>query len=135
LNQIGELAASPVFQAMNLPILGGYHATVPLNHRGHLLALIGVNNENDFVMSHASLLMDRAPRDADTVGQGEEVGTILNQGENINQEKHLKLETNQAPRRKQRVLTALLQSAGFQPAFARRSGELNPQRLRNKSKF
>jgi hypothetical protein len=30
-------------------------------------------------------------------GKGEEVGTILNQGENINQEKHLKLETNQAP--------------------------------------
>ncbi len=27
------------------------------------------------------------------------------------------------------VLTVLLQSAGFQPAFAPRSGELNPQRL------
>ena len=29
------------------------------------------------------------------------------------------------------VLTALLQSAGFQPAFAPRSGELNPQRLKD----
>ena len=28
------------------------------------------------------------------------------------------------------VLTALLQSAGFQPAFAPRGGELNPQRLK-----
>jgi hypothetical protein len=27
------------------------------------------------------------------------------------------------------VLTALLQSAGFQPAFAPRGGELNPQRF------
>ena len=28
------------------------------------------------------------------------------------------------------VLTALLQSAGFQPAFAPRDGELNPQRTK-----
>jgi hypothetical protein len=37
--------------------------------------------------------------------------------------------SNKAPRRKQRGINYALQSAGFQPAFAPRDGELNPQRL------
>ena len=36
---------------------------------------------------------------------------------------------NKAPRRKQRGINCAPQSAGSQPAFAPRGGELNPQRL------
>lgn len=40
---------------------------------------------------------------------------------------------NKAPRRKQRGINCTLQSTGFQPAFAPRGGELNPQRLNTTS--
>ena len=40
---------------------------------------------------------------------------------------------NKAPRCKQRGINCAPQSAGFQPAFAPRGGELNPQRLNAKS--
>ncbi len=36
---------------------------------------------------------------------------------------------NKAPRRKQRGINFALQSAGFQPAFAPRGGELNPEEI------
>jgi len=38
---------------------------------------------------------------------------------------------NKAPRRKQRGINFALQSAGFQPAFAPRGGELNPEEIKN----
>ncbi|MDP2225542.1 hypothetical protein [Nitrosomonas sp.] len=36
---------------------------------------------------------------------------------------------NKAPRRKQRGIKSALQAAGFQPAFAPRSKELNPKEI------
>jgi len=39
---------------------------------------------------------------------------------------------NKAPRSKQRGINTALQAAGFQPAFAPRGGELNPERLSKK---
>lgn len=70
LNQIGKLAAPPVLESMNLAISRGNHAAVSLDHRRDLLALVRMNNENNFVMSHAFFLMGGASRDADAVRQG-----------------------------------------------------------------
>ena len=42
------------------------------------------------------------------------------------------LKENKAPRSKQRGINTALQAAGFQPAFAPRGGELNPERLKMK---
>ena len=38
---------------------------------------------------------------------------------------------NKAPRRKQRGINYALQSAGFQPAFASRDGELDPGEIKS----
>ncbi|WMJ08630.1 hypothetical protein [Nitrosomonas sp. sh817] len=40
-----------------------------------------------------------------------------------------KLAENKAPRRKQRGIKSALQTAGFQPAFAPRGEELNPEEI------
>ena len=56
-DRIGELAAAPVLEAMNSTAAGGDDALVAFDHRGHLLALIGVHEEDDFVMSHGRLLV------------------------------------------------------------------------------
>src|SRR6188768_4226909 len=61
LNQIGKLTSSPVFKAMNPAVFCGYYVPIPLDHCGHLLALVGVDNENDFVMSHAVSLWVEPP--------------------------------------------------------------------------
>ena len=37
---------------------------------------------------------------------------------------------NKAPRRKQRGIKSALQTAGFQPAFAPRGEELNPEEIK-----
>ena len=50
---ISELPPSPVFEAMDPSAGRGDHRTVTLDHRGHLLALVGMNDEYDFVMTHA----------------------------------------------------------------------------------
>ena len=44
------------------PLPGGDRVAVALDHRGHLLALIGMDNENDLVMAQVNLLMGEAPR-------------------------------------------------------------------------
>ncbi len=41
-----------------------------------------------------------------------------------------KIINNKAPRRKQRGIKSALQTAGFQPAFAPRSKELNPEEIK-----
>ncbi len=38
--------------------------------------------------------------------------------------------SNKAPRRKQRGIKSALQTAGFQPAFAPRGEELNPEEIK-----
>ena len=61
LDQIAELAAPPVFQAMNPAIPGSDDAAVALDHCGHLLALVGMDNESDFVMAHIFSLWVKPP--------------------------------------------------------------------------
>jgi hypothetical protein len=61
LDQIAELTASPVFEAMDSAISGGDDTTVSLDHRRYLFALIGMNNENDFVMAHIFSLWEKPP--------------------------------------------------------------------------
>jgi len=46
-------------------------------------------------------------------------------------EKGLNCDKNKAPRRKQRDIKSALQTAGFQPAFAPRGEELNPEEIKN----
>ena len=64
LDRVGHLAASPVFETVNLAALGGDQGAVAFDHGGHLLALIGVNDENNFVMSHEYSLRVKASRHA-----------------------------------------------------------------------
>jgi hypothetical protein len=51
LDRIGELAAAPILDAMDLAVAGGDGVAVSLDHRGHLLALIGMHDENDLVVA------------------------------------------------------------------------------------
>src|SRR6185369_13573681 len=53
LDRVGELAPAPVLEAVHRAVAGGDHALVALDHRGYLLALVGMDDENDLVMSHA----------------------------------------------------------------------------------
>lgn len=53
---IGQLAAAPVFDAVHLAAAAGDHALVALEHGGHLFALIRVDEQNDFVMTHSDSL-------------------------------------------------------------------------------
>jgi hypothetical protein len=52
LDGVSQLQATPIFHAMNVAILGCDLGFVTLDHGGHLLALIGMNEENDLVMTH-----------------------------------------------------------------------------------
>ena len=58
-DRVGQLAPSPIFKPVDTAALPGDHGAIPLDHPGHLLALVRVNNKDDFVVMHAdSLLMD-----------------------------------------------------------------------------
>ncbi len=52
LDGIRELAPAPVLDAVHLAAARGNGIAVALDHRGHLLALIGMHDENDLVMAH-----------------------------------------------------------------------------------
>src|SRR6476660_882625 len=69
LDREGELAPTPVFQSMDTAVAAGHHALVALDHRGHLLALIGMDDKYDFVMSHRISLWVSPPH-AKAVEQG-----------------------------------------------------------------
>src|SRR6185437_1922270 len=70
---IGELAPAPILEAMDAAGAGGDHALVALDHRGHLLALIGMDQEYDLVMPHvSSSRIEAARREADA-GCGKEI--------------------------------------------------------------
>ena len=47
-----ELATAPVFEAMDRAAARGDHAAVALDHGRDLLALVRVDQEHDFVMTH-----------------------------------------------------------------------------------
>ena len=61
LDHVGELPAAPVFQSVDFPAAGGNHAPVTLDHGGHLLALVRMNDENDLVMPHVISLWVKPP--------------------------------------------------------------------------
>src|SRR3954453_4640062 len=71
LDRKGELTPAPVFQSMDTAVAAGHHALVALDHRGHLLALIGMDDKYNFVMSHRISLWVSPPH-AKAVGQGVE---------------------------------------------------------------
>ena len=52
-HRVGKLPAAPILGAMDHPAAPFDQGAVTLDHAGHLIALIGVNHEYDFVMSHA----------------------------------------------------------------------------------
>ncbi len=52
LDRIGQLAAAPVLEAVDLAAVAVVIVRVALDHRGHLLALIGMHDKYDFVMTH-----------------------------------------------------------------------------------
>ena len=64
LNRIGELPAAPVFEAVHYAAALGDDALVALDHRGHLLALVGMDDKDDLVMPPSHLLMGSATRHA-----------------------------------------------------------------------
>src|SRR5262245_39500855 len=69
LDRVRHLTASPVFEPVNPAVAGGNHALVALDHRGDLLALIGVNDEDDLVVPHRISLWVTPPA-CETVEQG-----------------------------------------------------------------
>src|SRR6476659_95747 len=52
LDRICELAAPPVLEPVNPAAGGRHHRAVALDHGGYLLALIGMHDEYDFVVTH-----------------------------------------------------------------------------------
>src|SRR5690349_54224 len=57
----GELAAAPVLEPVYLAVLGAHRRAVAVDHRRDLLALVRVNDETNFVMSHALSLWIKPP--------------------------------------------------------------------------
>ena len=52
LDRIRQLTPTPVFQAMNLAAMASNVGLITFDHGRHLLALIGVNDKHNFVMTH-----------------------------------------------------------------------------------
>ena len=52
LDRVSQLAAAPVFQAVNLAAVGLDQRLVALDHRRHLFALVRVDQKHDFIMTH-----------------------------------------------------------------------------------
>src|SRR5690606_1167155 len=51
LDRVGQLPPAPVLDPVDLALLGFDHRLVPLDHRGHLLALVGVDDQYDLVVT------------------------------------------------------------------------------------
>ncbi|MNT76782.1 hypothetical protein D3C72_2158290 [compost metagenome] len=52
LDHVSHLATAPVFHAVNVAVLRGHELLVALDHGRHLFALVRVDDEDDFVMTH-----------------------------------------------------------------------------------
>src|SRR6185437_6437872 len=52
LDRIGERAAPPVLDTVDLAAFGLDQRLVALDHAGHLLALVRMDQEHDFIMTH-----------------------------------------------------------------------------------
>src|SRR5690606_18287518 len=55
---IGELAAAPILEAVDLAVATLDQRLVALDHGRHLLALVRMDQEHDFVMTHCGFLVD-----------------------------------------------------------------------------
>jgi len=60
-DQVRQLTAAPVFYTVHLATASGDHALVALQHGWNLLALIRMDQQNDFVMTHAYSFWVRPP--------------------------------------------------------------------------
>ena len=70
-DRIGQLPPTPILDAMDLSGLAGHQSLVTREHRRNLLALIGMDDQYDLVMTHElSLWTLMAARDACAVRQG-----------------------------------------------------------------
>src|SRR5690606_12430800 len=72
LDHVCQLATAPVFDTVYDTTTGGNDTFVALDHGGHLLALIRMDNKYDFVMTHVSSLWtikNRPPRRQTSVGR------------------------------------------------------------------
>ena len=65
-----ELTPTPVFLAMYRSAGTGNHAAITLDHRGHLLTLVRVDQKHNFVMLHTFSLWDNKPPESMPVEQG-----------------------------------------------------------------
>src|SRR5450830_280679 len=53
LDLVSHLTAAPVFDAMDVTAAAGHRGLVTFDHRRDLLALVRVDDKNDFIMTHA----------------------------------------------------------------------------------
>src|SRR3546814_2903777 len=60
-DRIGQLAATPVLETVDLALAALDQRLVALDHGGHLLALVRMDQEHDFVMTHVVFLVDIRP--------------------------------------------------------------------------
>ena len=51
-DRVGELAAAPVFDAVDLTTLLGDEGLVAFDHRGDLFGLVGMHDDAKFVVTH-----------------------------------------------------------------------------------
>src|SRR5690606_38534414 len=51
-DRIGQLAAAPVLEAVDLALAALDQRLVALDHGGHLLALVRMDQEHDFIVTH-----------------------------------------------------------------------------------
>ena len=56
LDRVRQLAAAPVFETVDLAVAAFDQRLVALDHGGHLLALVRMDQEHDFVMTHGGFL-------------------------------------------------------------------------------
>src|SRR5690606_14259924 len=68
LDGVGELAAAPVLDAVDLAAIAGDHGLEALEHGGALLALLGTLVEHNCVVGHVSLLVDICDVDRQPAG-------------------------------------------------------------------
>ena len=72
LDGIGKLPAAPVLKTLNLTAGLLDNALVALDHSGNLFALIRMDHEHNFIMTHLMPLMDTASAARSTLGKGKE---------------------------------------------------------------
>ena len=53
---VGQMPASPIFKSVNVAATAFYQATVLVDHCADLFTLVRMDQKNDLVMSHSTLL-------------------------------------------------------------------------------